>query len=125
MHCHMHMYGAWASMHGDRARAFVHGFGGPPAVGFGVLEMTGIFLLASLAFGLLMWMTLPRQPAREGVASAFLERRQEGGEYSSEASHEMWSSPPEIAQEISYEQPQADYPRMYYERPSREEYPDT
>jgi hypothetical protein len=121
-HCAHHMYGAATSM---PANSGMYGYGGPPALGFGPVEMIGLFLLAAIAFSLLLWMTLPRQPAQEGAARAFLERpRERRGEYVPESSHEMWTSPPEIVQEASYEQPQADYPRMYYERPSRERYPE-
>jgi hypothetical protein len=122
-HCAHYMYGAATSM---PANSGMYGYSGPPGIGLGPLEMTGIFLLAALAFGLLLWMTLPHQPAHEGAASAFLERPQgRRGEYiPPESSYEMWSSPPEMVQEISYEQPQADYPQMYYERPSRERYPE-
>jgi len=98
--------------------ALMNGFG-PSGTGLGPLELVGILLLASLAFGLLLWMMRQRRPAREGIAASFAQPRLWQGEPRDEPSLQEWSYPPASLQ-ASYEQPRVDYPEMPYDRPHRE-----
>jgi hypothetical protein len=113
-----HMFGPGTGTPGSTPTA--NGFG-LLGTGLGPLEVLGLFLLASLVLGLLLW--LLKQPGREDTAISYAQWDPWPGEPRPEFSRQVWSFPAANAP-APREQTQVDYPELPYDQPLKEQPPE-